>query len=62
MLEAGDKPSTGEKPSPPSSTWSEVAPVGIVVKLGRGHRGPDLTPIPDLMEKTRFSHAIYHIT
>ena len=28
LLEAGDKPSTGEKPSPPSSTttWSEVAP------------------------------------
>ena len=29
LLEAGDKPSTGEKPSPPSSTWSEVAPPSV---------------------------------
>ena len=29
MLEAGDKPSTGEKPSPPSSTWSEIAPPSV---------------------------------
>ena len=31
MLEAGDIPSTGEKPSPPSSTttWSEIAPPSV---------------------------------
>ena len=31
LLEAGDKPSTGEKPSPPSSTttWSEIAPPSV---------------------------------
>ena len=30
MLEAGDKPSTGEKLSPPSSTtWSEIAPPSV---------------------------------
>ena len=33
LLEGGDKPSTGEKPSPPSSTsgttWSEVAPPSV---------------------------------
>ena len=31
LLEAGDTPSTGEKPSPPSSTttWSEIAPPSV---------------------------------
>jgi hypothetical protein len=67
LLEAGDKPSTGcdEKPSPPSSTWSEVAPPSVSSAESWAEVeavAPDLTPIPDLMEKTRFSHAIYHIT
>ena len=67
MLEAGDIPSTGEKPSPPSSTttWSEIAPPSVSSAESWAEVeavAPDLTPIPDLMDKTRFSHAIYHIT
>ena len=65
MLEGGDKPSTGEKPSPPSSTWSEVAPPSVSSAESWAEVeavAPDLTPIPDLMEKTRFSHALYRIT
>ena len=67
LLEAGDKPSTGEKPSPPSSTttWSEIAPPSVSSAESWAEVeavAPDLTPIPDLMEKTRFSHALYRIT
>ena len=58
LLEAGDKPSTGEKPSPPSSTttWSEIAPPSVSSAESWAEVeavAPDLTPIPDLMEKTR---------
>ena len=69
MLEGGDKPSTGsgEKPSPPSSTWSEVAPPSVSsaeswAEVEAVAVAPELTHIPDVAEKTRFSHAIYRIT
>ena len=72
LLEAGDKPSTGEKPSPPSSTWSEVAPPSVssaeswaevsVAPAPDDGEAEEPTQIPDVAEKTRFSHAIYHIT
>ena len=73
LLEAGDKPSTGEKPSPPSSTttWSEVAPPSVssaeswaevsVAPAPDDGEAEEPTHIPDVAEKTRFSHAIYRI-
>ena len=67
LLEAGDKPSTGEKPSPPSSTttWSEIAPPSVSsseswAEVSVAPEEP--THIPNVAEKTRFSHAIYRIT
>ena len=75
LLEAGDKPSTGEKPSPPSSTWSEVAPPSVssaeswaevsvapAPDDGEADEPDEPTHIPDVAEKTRFSHAIYRMT
>ena len=72
LLEAGDKPSTGEKPSPPSSTWSEVAPPSVssaeswaevsVAPAPDDGEADEPTHIPDVAEKTRFSHAIYRMT
>ena len=72
LLEAGDKPSTGEKPSPPSSTWSEVAPPSVssaeswaevsVAPAPDDGEAEEPTQIPDVAEKTRFSHAIYRMT
>ena len=65
---------SGEKPSPPSSTttWSEIAPPSIssaeswaevsVAPAPDDGEAEEPTQIPDVAEKTRFSHAIYHIT
>jgi hypothetical protein len=74
LLEAGDKPSKGsdEKPSPPSSTWSEIAPPSVssaeswaevsVAPAPDDGEAEEPTHIPDVAEKTRFSHAIYRMT
>ena len=65
LLEAGDKPSTGEKPSPPSSTWSEVAPPSVSsaeswAEVEAVAPAPTLAE-PSFEDRTRFSHAIYRI-
>jgi len=67
LLEAGDKPSTGEKPSPPSSTttWSEVAPPSVSsseswAEVEAVAPVPTLAE-PSLEEKTAFSHNVYRI-
>ena len=65
LLEAGDKPSTGEKPSPPSSTWSEVAPPSVSsaeswAEVEAVAPAPTLAE-PSLEEKTAFSHNMWRI-
>ena len=65
MLEGGDKPSTGEKPSPPSSTWSEIAPPSVSsaeswAEVEAVAPAPTLAE-PSFEDRTRFSHAIYRI-
>ena len=62
MLEAGDKPSTGEKPSPPSSTttWSEIAPPSVSSSESWAEVEA-VAPAPTLEERTAFSHNMWRI-
>ena len=68
LLEAGDKPSTGEKPSPPSSTttWSEIAPPSVSsseswAEVEAVAPAPTLAGDLSVEERTSFSHKIYRI-
>jgi hypothetical protein len=67
MLEGGAAPPAGsdEKPSPPSSTWSEIAPPSVS-SAESWAEVEAVAPVPTLAEpsfedRTRFSHAIYRI-
>ena len=68
LLEAGDKPSTGEKPSPPSSTttWSEIAPPSVS-SAESWAEVEAVAPVPTLAgdlsleERTAFSHNMWRI-
>ena len=62
LLEAGDKPSTGEKPSPPSSTttWSEIAPPSVS-SAESWAEVEAVAPAPTLEERTAFSHNMWRI-
>ena len=62
MLEGGDKPSTGEKPSPPSSTWSEVAPPSVSSAESWAEVEAVATAAElSLEERTAFSHNMWRI-
>ena len=64
MLEAGDKPSTGEKPSPPSSTttWSEIAPPSVSSAESWAEVEAVATAAElSLEERTAFSHNMWRI-
>ena len=62
MLEAGDIPSTGEKPSPPSSTttWSEIAPPSVS-SAESWAEVEAVAAAPTLEERTAFSHNMWRI-